>query len=66
MAIGTKVPTPPNKPGKPNQKDTKPTETKLTTQELTVQNHHKTGTELTCRAGRGLHFERKAVLKQAH
>jgi hypothetical protein len=69
MAIGTKVR---HRHRSTNQAtwtitDTKPkpTETKLKTQEPTAQSHRETGTSLSCRSCRGLHFERKAVQTKA-
>ena len=65
MAIGTKVWHRPTNQAKWTTTDTKPTETKLKTQEPTAQSHCETGTEPNCRSCRGLHFERKAVQTNA-
>ena len=65
MTIGTKVWHRPTNQAKWTTTDTKPTETKLKTQEPTAQSHCETGTEPNCRPCRGLHFERKAVQTNA-
>ena len=49
----------------PQQTPSKPTETKLKTQEPTAQSHRETGIEPSYRSCRGLHFERKAKQTKA-